>query len=199
MSADVRLAASSSTASAAKFQFPPFYGLPPFFTLQPHAAVRAKQLALWKQLVCDYCAFHRIFILEVSDAGRHELFRNTALQRQLTTEGLRAVAAHLVSEGAAAWAEGTSAAESRQRLIIWWRSPGEWADMLLRWAEDSGMIGEVETVHSLCEGELSEGQAFHGAPCEVILVALQELVYRGRAAIFTGSVTNQEGVKFLPP
>ena len=39
------------------FQFPAFYQLPPFFTLQPHAAVRAKQLELWKQLIseCPRC------------------------------------------------------------------------------------------------------------------------------------------------
>ena len=37
-----------------EFQFPAFYHLPPFFTLQPHAAVRAKQLELWKQLISEY-------------------------------------------------------------------------------------------------------------------------------------------------
>ena len=41
------------------FQFPGFYQLPPFFTLQPNAAVRTKQLELWKQLASEYCKAQR--------------------------------------------------------------------------------------------------------------------------------------------
>ena len=56
-------------APAKEFQFPPFYNLPPFFTLQPNATVRAKQMELWTQFVTDYCRFHRIFILDMSDSS----------------------------------------------------------------------------------------------------------------------------------
>mmetsp|Transcript_35683 Transcript_35683/g.82935 ORF Transcript_35683/g.82935 Transcript_35683/m.82935 type:complete len:187 (-) Transcript_35683:113-673(-) len=184
-------------ASQEGFQFPAFYNIPPFFTLQPHAGVRAKQLALWKQLAHDYCSYHRLYSLDVTDARRSELFCNVRLQRQLTAEGLRAVAEHLVSEGAAAWANDAEGGP-KARLLVFWRSPAEWARLVLQWAEDMGRIGSIETVTSLCEGEATESQAFHGVPREIMMVALHELVRRGRASIFRGKATNQEGVKFLP-
>ncbi|CAE8708403.1 unnamed protein product, partial [Polarella glacialis] len=174
---------------------------PPFFTLQPNAAVRAKQLALWTQLVLDHCKFHRVFLLDVSDPGGTPLFKNSALQRQMTGEGLRALAAHMIAEGAAAWAdesEGSEPRGGRSRLLIFWRSPSAWADSILRFAEDCGLVGSVETVQSLIDGELAQGKEFHGAPREMILVALQELSRRGRATIFRGSAPGSEGVKFLP-
>ena len=68
-------------ADAKDFQFPPFYNLPPFFTLQPNATVRAKQMELWTQFVCDYCRFHRVFMLDISEASA--IFKNAEIQRQL--------------------------------------------------------------------------------------------------------------------
>eukprot|EP00928_Gymnodinium_smaydae_P006157 TRINITY_DN12147_c0_g1_i2.p1 TRINITY_DN12147_c0_g1~~TRINITY_DN12147_c0_g1_i2.p1 ORF type:complete len:188 (+),score=53.26 TRINITY_DN12147_c0_g1_i2:78-641(+) len=185
-------------AAAGGFEFPPFYNLPPFFTLQPNAAVRAKQLALWRQLVCGYCAHHRLFILDLADsaAAGQELFCNRALSRQLSSEGLRALAAHLVAEGAAAPLQGD--AEEKRRLLVLWRSAGEWADLVLKWAELNGRIGSVETVLALAEGDSTEGESFHGAPQELIVVALEELAKRNRATIFRGTQTSGMGVKFLP-
>merc|ERR1740116_354106 len=109
------------------FEFPTFYQLPPFFTLQPNASVRDKQLGLWKQLSLDYCAHSKTYMLDVADAAGDHLFKNPAIQRQLTAEGRRVVAHHLVSEGVAAWADAEG--EGSQRLLIFWRSPSEWADL----------------------------------------------------------------------
>ncbi|CAJ1364104.1 unnamed protein product [Effrenium voratum] len=170
------------------FQFPGFYQLPPFFTLQPNAAVRTKQLELWKQLASEYCKAKRIFVLGLD----HELFRNAELQRQLPSEARRAVAEHLVASGAAQWA-----GEKEDRLLVLWRSVSAWADLIFQWATENGLIGSVETVQSLMDGEAAEGQEFYGAPRELIMAALQELSRRGRATIFRGS-SGSEGVKFLP-
>eukprot|EP00927_Polykrikos_kofoidii_P064476 TRINITY_DN59729_c0_g1_i1.p1 TRINITY_DN59729_c0_g1~~TRINITY_DN59729_c0_g1_i1.p1 ORF type:complete len:190 (+),score=31.78 TRINITY_DN59729_c0_g1_i1:129-698(+) len=186
----------------ASFEFPPFYSLPPFFTLQPHAGVRAKQLTLWRQMLCSYCAHHRLFILDVSDAGvsQQELFNNKGLQRQLSSEGVRALAEHVVAEGVAVWlsGDGGGSVTGSSRLLILWRSANEWADLILKWAESTGRIGSVETIFSLSEGESTEDEAFHGAPHELIMVALEELARRGRATIFRGQQTASQGVKFLP-
>eukprot|EP00913_Durusdinium_trenchii_P026300 g24678.t1 len=108
-------------ADGKDFQYPAFYQLPPFFTLQPHASVRAKQLELWKQLISEYCSFHRLFIIN---------------------------------------------------------------------------LREERSMQSLMDGEAAEGQEFYGAPRELIMAALQELVRRNRATLFRGS-SGSEGVKFL--
>merc|ERR1719367_2261401 len=173
------------------FEFPPFYQLPPFFTIQQNAGVRNKQFALWKQLVLDYCAHSRTFMLDVADSAQDDIFKNSAIQRQLTAEGRRTIAQHLIQEGVAAWADSSDAS----RLLIFWRSPSEWGDLVLRWAEELGRIGSVETVYSLIEGDDTEGEEFYGIPRELMMVALQELVKRRRAEIFRGKTTGSEGVK----
>mmetsp|Transcript_17891 Transcript_17891/g.42004 ORF Transcript_17891/g.42004 Transcript_17891/m.42004 type:complete len:188 (-) Transcript_17891:243-806(-) len=184
-------------ADAKDFQFPPFYNLPPFFTLQPNATVRAKQMELWTQFVCDYCRFHRVFMLDISEASA--IFKNAEIQRQLAGDARKALAKHLVETGAAAWADddGNGGKPRSERLLIFWRSPSAWADQLLNWAQEMGLIGSVETVQSLIDGEAAEGREFFGAPRELIMVALQELSRRGRATIFRGG-SGSEGVKFLP-
>ncbi|CAE7517995.1 vps25 [Symbiodinium sp. CCMP2456] len=158
---------------AKDFQFPPFYSLPPFFTLQPNATVRAKQMELWTHFVCDYCRFHRVFMLDISDSSA--IFKNAEIQRQLAGDARKALAKHLVETGAAAWADdGKGGSQPRsERLLIFWRSPSAWADQLLNWAQEMGLIGSVETVQSLMDGEAAEGQEFFGAPRELIMVALQ--------------------------
>lgn len=197
--------AAMTDPSASEFEFPPFHRLPPFFTLQPHEGVRAKQLAMWRQLILDFCSSTRTFVIDISEGGAAtgvagKLFRNTDIQRQLTAEGRRAIAEHLVKEGAAAWGDAAGDGKNdadRHRLLVFWRSPREWADIVLRWVEETGRLGSVETVLSLVDGDISEGEAFHGVPRELMLHALQELERRGRAKIFRGSGTHAEGVKFL--
>mmetsp|Transcript_15614 Transcript_15614/g.36867 ORF Transcript_15614/g.36867 Transcript_15614/m.36867 type:complete len:185 (-) Transcript_15614:15-569(-) len=182
--------------AVAGFEFPAFYHLPPFFTLQPNAAVRAKQLELWKQFVSDYCSFHRIFILDIAESSA--VFKNPEIQRQLPGEARRVLAQHLVASGAAAWADAEEGEKPRSaRLLVFWRSPSAWADSILQFATEFGLVGSVETVQSLIDGEAAEGQEFYGAPRELIMVALQELSRRGRATIFRGG-SGSEGVKFLP-
>eukprot|EP00434_Breviolum_minutum_P027871 symbB.v1.2.024656.t1/scaffold2352.1/size103767/2 len=95
-------------ADGKEFQFPAFYHLPPFFTLQPHAAVRAKQLELWKQLISEYCSFHRLFIIDLTE---EPLFRNGQLSRQLPFEARLALAEVLVTQQAALWADEVEAKE----------------------------------------------------------------------------------------
>ena len=182
-------------ADGKEFQFPAFYHLPPFFTLQPHAAVRAKQLELWKQLISEYCSFHRLFIIDLTE---EPLFRNGQLSRQLPFEARLALAEVLVTQQAALWADEVEAKEvpKKERLLVLWRSISAWADLILQWANDNALIGSVETVQGLMEGEAAEGQEFYGAPRALIMAALQELQRRNRATIFRSS-TGAEGVKFL--
>ncbi|CAK9067412.1 unnamed protein product [Durusdinium trenchii] len=176
-------------ADGKDFQYPAFYQLPPFFTLQPHASVRAKQLELWKQLISEYCSFHRLFIIDLRE---EPLFRNAQLARQLPSEARKVLAEHLVQQQAALWADEAA----KERLLVLWRSVAGWADLILQWAAENGLMGSVETVQSLMDGEAAEGQEFYGAPRELIMAALQELVRRNRATLFRGS-SGSEGVKFL--
>jgi len=192
-----------ANVSGQSFTYPPFFDFPAFFTLQSNEAIRAKQLGMWKQLVCDYCAHHRLFIVNVLETSQVDVFRNAKLQRQLSSEGLSALASHMVTSGVAAWTdspdvgtENASAASKHSRLLVFWRTPSEWADLVLQWVEGTGRIGSVETVTSLIDGDATEGEEFHGVPRELIMLALQGLEQRGRVTIFRGTNTGGEGVKF---
>mmetsp|Transcript_57795 Transcript_57795/g.122960 ORF Transcript_57795/g.122960 Transcript_57795/m.122960 type:complete len:189 (-) Transcript_57795:181-747(-) len=186
----------AAVASPAEFTFPAFYSLPPFFTLQPNRTVQAKQLSLWKQLTLDYCAHSRTFLLDITEIGGESIFKNSKLQRQLSADGRRLLAEKLVADGAGVWCQTDSKA-GHQRLLVLWRPVAEWASSILKWAEDTGRIGSVETVFNLIEGSDTEDEIFHGIPRELMKLALQDLERKQRAAIFH-STTGSEGVKFLP-
>ena len=90
-------------------------------------ATREKQLHLWTQLVLGYCRHHRTFELQLA-ANASPLWANGEIRRQLTAEGLRAVAEHLVAAAAAEWVE-----PGRGSIIVLWKTVAEWGDSIRQW------------------------------------------------------------------
>ncbi|CAK9067410.1 unnamed protein product [Durusdinium trenchii] len=137
--------------------------------------------------------FHTELYLRGTEVLTLNISPEAAGRVELHTEKARKVLAeHLVQQQAALWADEAA----KERLLVLWRSVAGWADLILQWAAENGLMGSVETVQSLMDGEAAEGQEFYGAPRELIMAALQELVRRNRATLFRGS-SGSEGVKFL--
>jgi hypothetical protein len=66
------------------FEWPWQYRFPPFFTIQPNEETRAKQVAGWGDLICDYCRHHNMEVLVVAEAAASlPLFNNQEIKRQL--------------------------------------------------------------------------------------------------------------------
>ncbi len=136
----------------ATFKFPAFHAFPPSFTLQPVPATRAKQTQLWCDLIRAYCRFHHIFWLDTASAAAKELFRNDAISRSLSDADVKYFLGELVLRGDGEWDA------ARTRCLVYWRRPGEWADLIFKWVEDTGQNGQVLTVHEIRKSTASKGQ-----------------------------------------
>ncbi|KAI3733639.1 hypothetical protein L6452_13087 [Arctium lappa] len=170
-------------------KFPHFFNYPPYFTLQPVRETQEKQIQLWKELILDYCRMQKIFVINVEEVFL--LFSNPAIERSLNHEARVAFLSALVSDGRAEWTDKSH----RQCLILWHRIK-DWADIILRFVKENGLEESVMTVEEIRSGIESRGTEIHGMERMVLMRALKVLENKGKLAIFKGSSTDDEGVKF---
>lgn len=175
----------------AAFEWPAFYGYPPYFTLQPVAETRTRQSELWRSLILAFCRHHKLFFLTPDAADDTPLFWNKAIDRRLNAEARAAFLEDMVTAGQALWLDG-----GRARALVLWRPLAGWADAVAAWARDAGMAGQVVTVDELATEEAA-GTELEGLPKELIVEAVKQLEGRGVAKLFTGSSSDDLGIKFF--
>ncbi|CAM9497295.1 unnamed protein product [Discosporangium mesarthrocarpum] len=83
-------------------------------------------------------------------------------------------------------------------VTLMWQSPDEIAAKLYDYVRNNGMVGSVFTVYELHQGDEVEETEFHGMDEDLFRKALIVLENRGRAEIFKGTTSEEDGVKFLP-
>jgi len=98
----------------------------------------------------------------------------------------------LVNQGYGEWLE-----IQKIRCIIFWKKPSEWAELIYKWVNDSGLIGRVCTVYELREGDDTASTEFHGMDQIVLLKILKVLETQGKAQVFSGNESQDYGVKFF--
>jgi ESCRT-II complex subunit VPS25 len=171
-------------------QFPEFYQFPPFFTIQPVLATREKQLALWRELLLRYHTQHKIKTLVVHDCP---LWKNSDIQRQLSSRDIQIVVDDFVKHGHAEWID----ADTKTRCRILWRRPEQLATDIYQWAEQKGYLNTVCTLYELHSGEDVHGMSFQGADEELLRRALAILEQQGKCAVFKGGTSSEDGIKFF--
>lgn len=143
-----------------------FFNTITVFRLQPALLTREKQLEAWSDLVLDYCQFHKIYTLVISDISNTELFCNSTLNRRLSSEGVRAVFDFLEQKSLfftrlknrlrevynfflehVDWLDS-----SKNRCHIYWRRPEEWASLIYNWAVSNAQLDIPLTLHELTRG-----------------------------------------------
>ncbi|CAM9550504.1 unnamed protein product [Choristocarpus tenellus] len=168
---------------------PEFYNFPPFFTIQPVLATREKQLRLWCDLVLRWHHTRK----EYNFAWKNwPVWENTSIRRTLNGEGAMLVVLELIRTGHAEWKDS-----GKSIVTLMWQSPDEIAGKLYDFARRNGMIGSVFTVYELHQGDDVQGTEFFGMDEGLFRKALGILEKRGRAEIFQGSTSDEDGVKFL--
>ncbi|ERN02069.1 hypothetical protein AMTRI_Chr02g223760 [Amborella trichopoda] len=172
-----------------EFKLPHFFNYPPYFTLQPVRDTREKQVQLWKELILDYCKHHKIFVIGLEE--EFPLFSNPTIDRSLRHEAKEVFLSALVSEGRAEWLEKGH----KKCLILWHRIP-DWADYILQFVKDNGLEDSVTTVEEIRSGVESRGTELAGIDRVVLMRALKLLEQKGKATIFKGTSTDDEGIKF---
>ena len=152
-------AGSTSAASGSTFTFPREYSFPPFFTIQPNLTTRHAQFTKWFALIRGYCAHHRIFRISASNpeaSGAGPLFHNARLSRRLDAREIREVLAAMSKDENGALAEPVAPGDA-DAFWIWWRTPGDWANLLEGWIDETAQRGSVLTVYEILEGEATRG------------------------------------------
>ncbi|KAG0459922.1 hypothetical protein HPP92_023050 [Vanilla planifolia] len=171
------------------FKLPHFFSYPPYFTLQPVRETREKQVQLWKELILDYCRSQRVFVIGLDE--EFPLFSNPAIARSLSHESREVFLSALVSEGRAEWMD-----KNHKKCLILWLRIQDWADCIINFVKDNGLEDSVMTIEDIRSGIESRGTELAGIDRGVLIRALKLLEQKGKAAIFKGSSTDDEGVKF---
>lgn len=179
------------------FTFPTYTTFPPFYTLQPNLTTRARQLELWSSLITSYCAHLCVFRLSPSNPPPH-LFSNAMAKRSLNTTSIRAVLDYMSKPENGSrieWIPPTAKGQQSDSCYVWWRSAGEWADLIYGWVEETGQKGSVLTIYELRESDAVKGKEWREMDEGMLRKVLGVVVKRGKAQVF--GQAEGEGVKFF--
>ncbi|KAJ4849315.1 Vacuolar protein-sorting-associated protein 25 [Turnera subulata] len=182
------------------FKLPHFFNYPPYFTLQPVRDTREKQVQLWKELILDYCRTQKVFVIALEE--EFPLFSNPVIEigglrrlnydaGSLSHEAREAFLSALVSEGRAEWLD-----KGHRKCLILWHRIQDWADIIIHFVKDNGLEDGVTTIEEIRSGIESRGTELHGIDRTILMRALKLLENKGKLAIFKGTSTDDEGVKF---
>ncbi|CAO3639255.1 unnamed protein product [Cunninghamella echinulata] len=177
-----------------EFQFPAIHDFPPFYTRQPTETTWQNQLTQWSHLILRYSRHNKLYALNINQAttpGGSPLFENTRIKRRLSLETLKEIIEYMVQQGTAKWEE------DKTQVLLFWRKPDDWADLIAQWVNQCGLNNDIVTVYEIAHGDLAEGQEFYEMDHKVLIVALQVLVKRGMAQLFKGTEDDDMGVKFF--
>ncbi|KAH9616655.1 hypothetical protein KSS87_011526 [Heliosperma pusillum] len=158
-------------------------------SLQPVRETREKQIQLWKELIVEFCKTQKIFVIALEED--FPLFSNSSIERSLSHEARETFLSALVAEGRAEWMD-----KVHRRCLVLWHRIQDWAEIILHFVRDNGLEDSVMTIEELRTGVESQGTELHGMDRSVLMRALKLLENKGKLAIFKGSSTDDEGVKF---
>lgn len=85
--------------------------------------------------------------------------------------------------------------KKRFQWEIYWHPLDEWAELIYKWAIDTGLTNTVCTMFEIVNGENSVDQEFYGLDEGIVRKALQTLEVKGRCELI--SMDDAEGVKFF--
>ncbi|XP_039116232.1 vacuolar protein sorting-associated protein 25-like isoform X2 [Dioscorea cayenensis subsp. rotundata] len=158
-------------------------------SLQPVRETREKQVQLWKELILDYCRNQKVFRVGLEED--FPLFTNLVIERSLSHEAKELFLSTLVNEGRAEWMD-----KRHKKCLILWMGIQDWADYIVNFVKENGFEDSVMTVEDIRSGFESRGTDLAAIDHTVLMRALRLLEQKGKAVIFKGTSTDDEGVKF---
>ncbi|EGG17860.1 vacuolar protein sorting 25 [Cavenderia fasciculata] len=175
------------------FQFPSYYSREPFFTIQPVLNTRKKQLEMWIDLVLSYCRYNKVYEIDINEYIKkdHKLFYNEKINRRLSNESTKIIFEEMIEIGNGEWLD-----KDKNRVMVWWRKPEEWATLIYKWVLDSGQTNQVLTLWEIQKGDDTKNQEFYDLDTNVLIKSLKVLEKQSKAQVFQGTDSNL-GVKFF--
>ncbi|CAD5122704.1 DgyrCDS11112 [Dimorphilus gyrociliatus] len=148
-----------------------------------------KQLDTWCSLILSYYKHKKWYSLDVAESETSELFYNRSIDRKLNLDEIYVILEELRRRGNVEWED-----KRRNRCLVMWRSPDEWAKLIYKWITERGMLNSVCTYYEITDGDNSKNQEFYGLDVWLLKRALQCLEKEGKAEIFE---SDDGGVKFF--
>ncbi|KAA1470195.1 ESCRT-II complex vps25 subunit [Dentipellis sp. KUC8613] len=177
------------------FLLPSIHSAPPFFTQQPNPTTQATVTEQWTRLILSYARHRNLFAMRVEDAETiggdwDEILRNERIRRRLLPSHLSYILSSMVSKNLASY----EPAKQTRSVLLHWRLPEEWAEVLHEWATSTGQLNTILTFYEIMEPAIPS--PLSGIPVPLLRNAIGVLGKTGRAQII--SIADGEGVRLFP-
>ncbi|KAK1227699.1 hypothetical protein PQX77_009287 [Marasmius sp. AFHP31] len=186
--------ALSSHTTTTGFLLPSIHAAPPFFTKQPNPVTNSTATDQWIKLISEYARFKRLFYLRIDDCEAtgnewDEILRNERINRRLLPTYLAHIIETMVSKSLAEYEPPKQA----RSVILYWRSPEEWAEALHEWATSTGHLNTIMTFYEITEPEIES--PLSGIPIPLLRKCIAILGKTNRSQII--AIPGGEGARFF--
>ncbi|KAF5316477.1 hypothetical protein D9619_006707 [Psilocybe cf. subviscida] len=176
------------------FLLPSIHSAPPFFTEQPNPTTQSIATEQWSRLILSYARHRKLFVLRVEDADARgsdwdEILRNERINRRILPSYLSNLLAAMVEKNLAAY----EPPKQTRSVLLHWRLPEEWAEVLYDWAVSTGQLNVILTFYDITDPPLES--ALTNIPVPLLRKAISILGRTSRAQII--AISDGEGVRFL--
>ncbi|KAG2034651.1 ESCRT-II complex vps25 subunit [Suillus americanus] len=187
------MALTTHTTSSG-FLLPSIHAAPPFFTEQPNPNTQAHLTEQWINLILTYARHGQLFTLRVENAevpggDWDEILRNERINRRITPSYLSSLIAAMVAKNVAAY----EPSKQTRTVLLYWRLPEAWADVLHSWATATGQLNTILTFYEISDPPIPS--PLSGIPVPLLRRAITILTRSNRAQMI--SVADGEGVRFF--
>ncbi|KAG5735510.1 Vacuolar protein-sorting-associated protein 25 [Termitomyces sp. T112] len=184
----------SAYTTASGFLLPSIHSAPPFFTQQPNPATDAIAVEQWSHLLLTYARHRRLFFLRVEDAETagnewDEVLRNERINRKVLPSYLSHILSVMVTKEVAAH----EPQKQSRSVLLYWRSPDEWAEALHSWAMQTAQLNTILTFYDITDPPINS--ELSGIPIPLLRKAIGILGKTGRAQML--GVADGEGVRIF--
>ncbi|KAK7048173.1 ESCRT-II complex subunit-domain-containing protein [Favolaschia claudopus] len=184
----------SPLATPTGFLLPSVHSAPPFFTQQPHPGTNATVQDHWITLILGYARHRKLFVLRVEDAEATdsewlEVFRNERINRKLLPSYLFSILATMVSKNVAIY----EPPGQTRSVLLYWRLPEEWAEVLHQWAISTGQLNTILTFYEITDPPIPS--PLSNIPVTLLRKAIAILAKTGRSQLIT--IADGEGVRLF--
>jgi len=184
----------STRTTPSGFLLPSIHSAPPFFTQQPNTTTQSIVIEQWIRLILTYARHRKLFVLRVEDtetpgSNWEEILHNERINRKMLSAYLSDILAIMVSKNVAAY----EPAKQTRAVLVYWRLPEEWAEVLYDWASASGQINTILTFYDITDPPIES--PLTNIPISLLRKAISILGKTGRSQII--AIPDGEGVRFL--
>ncbi|KAJ7229107.1 ESCRT-II complex subunit-domain-containing protein [Mycena pura] len=176
------------------FLLPSIHSAPPFFTQQPHPGTNETATEHWATLILTYARHRKLFVLrvedtEAADSEWQEVLRNERINRKLLATYLSAILESMVAKNSAVY----DPPGQTRSVLLYWRLPEEWAEVLHTWAISTGQLNTILTFYEITDPPIPS--PLSNMPANLLRKAIAVLAKTGRAQLIT--VADGEGVRLF--